>query len=250
MSTAAIRADWQIEKTSRLYRPGDTPGQGGKRESGWFSGVRDAMPAGGGHLDLGCGAGRMTFELANRWGPGGWSIGADLDDEALRSSRAKAETEGLTGARFIRMDVEKEDYAAALSGRVPDLITAHLCMGAEIVERASSFLPAGGIFAGVALHTGLWKETGRASRFAMSEGDIENLLHRFGLSPTFLRSEIEIIEFEKPQDALEGFFRNGEAVPRWLDDGRWEAICKYFSEGGRTVTTHAQVQFIARKASA
>ncbi len=247
MTTAAARAVWRIKETSRPYRAGDSPGQHGKRGEAWLSAVRNALPAGGGHLDLGCGAGRMTFALAGHWGRGGWSVGADLDEDSLRTARARAEREGLTGARFIRLDVEKEDYTAPLSGRVPDLVTAHLCMGTKIIERAASVLPAGGVFAGVALHVDLWKETGRASRFAMSEAVLENLLHQYGLSPFFLRLEKEVLEFESVQEALEEYFQNGEAVPRWLDDSRWEAIRKYFSEGGRTVTSRAQVQCIARK---
>ncbi len=250
MTTAAARVAWQIDEISRPHQPGDSPGQGRNSGQAWLSAVRKALPNGGGHLDLGCGAGRMTFALADHWRAGGWSIGVDLNEEALREARERAEREGLSGARFIRLDVEKENYAASLSGRAPDLVTAHLCMGAEIIERAASVLPTGGIFAGVALHPDLWKETGRSSRFAMSAPDMENILHQFGLIPNFLRLEKEVIEFENAGDALEGYFRNGSAVPRWQEDDRWEAIQNYFSADGRTVTPCAQVQCIARKKAA
>ena len=141
MTIAATSAVWQVEETSRTYRTGDQPGQGNKGGEAWLAAVRETLPAGGGHLDLGCGAGRMTFALADRWGQAGWSIGADRDEDALHEARVRAEREGLPGARFIRMDVEKENYEPPLSGRAPDLVTAHLCMGAEIIERAASVLP-------------------------------------------------------------------------------------------------------------
>ncbi len=247
MAIEATSVVWQVEETSRTYRTGDHPGQGEKGGGAWLDAVRETFPAGGGHLDLGCGAGRMTFALADRWRQEGWSIGADRDEDALREARARAEREGLNGARFIRMDVEKENYEAVLPGHVPDLITAHLCMGTEIIERAAGILPAGGVFAGVALHPDLWKEAGRASRFAMTKATMENLLHRFGLSPIFLRLEKEVVSFASAGEALEGYFQNGGAVARWQGDGRWETLQKYFSAGGRTVTSRARVQCIARK---
>lgn len=247
MITAAARDQWQVDEIVRSYQPGETPGRTGACGEAWLSAIRAFFPIGGGHLDLGCGTGRMTFALSDLWRAGGWSIGADLNEESLRAARERARREGLAGTRFIRRDIEKEGYASFLSGRVPDLVTAHLCMGPEIVEHAAAVLPAGGAFAGVALHPDLWKETGRSSRFAMSAPDMETLLHRFGLQPIFLRREKEVIEFKTAEDALEMYLQNGRAVPAWLKDGRWDGIRQYFSAGGRTITPHAQVQCVARK---
>jgi len=192
----------------------------------------------------------MTFALADRWSPGGWSVGADRDEEALAQARERARQEGLAGARFIRWDVEREEFGPLLPGRPPDLITAHLCMSPEIAERAARALPTGGVFAFAALHPDLWREAGRASRFALDEDEAQALLLRHGLVPAFLRVEKEVLRFRDAREAIEGFFRNGEAVPRWRGDGRWDALLAHIRGGGRTVTARAQVQCVARKAPA
>ena len=83
-----------------------------------------------------------------------------LEEKAKISHRARAlaKKENLPGAQFFTLDVEKEDYVTILSDGPPDLVTAHLCMGLEIVRRAASVLPPGGMFACVALHKDLWRE--------------------------------------------------------------------------------------------
>jgi SAM-dependent methyltransferase len=245
----AARRKWHIECAARAYRAGDVAALHGRMGDSWLSATRKVFPSGGGHLDLGCGAGRMTFALADLWSSGGWSVGADRNDEALAEAETRAREENLATARFVRLDVEKEDYAPLLRGMTPDLITAHLCMGHEIARRAAAALAPGGIFAFAALHPDLWKESGFTSRFALPERSVESILDRFDLSPLFLRVEKEILEFESPPDLLDGYFRNGETVPGWRSDGRWDALQEYVHRGGRTLTTRAQCQCVAQKVS-
>ena len=78
---------------------------------------------------------------------------------------------------------------------------------------------------------------------------MESILDQFDLSPLFLRVEKEILEFESPPDLLDGYFRNGETVPGWRSDGRWDALREYVHGGGRTLTTRAQCQCVAQKVS-
>ena len=256
MSKAATDGKWDTETLTRSFpgtgipggdvRDGDVIGTHGDMGESWLSAVKEALPDGGGHLDLGCGSGRMTFALANRWAPDGWSIGADRDEETLDRARARATIENLPGARFLALDVEKEDYTAILSGRLPDLVTAHLCMGLEIVSRAASVLPPGGMFACVALHRDLWREIGRPSRFAIAETELESMLERFDLIPQFLRAEVEMLEIENPRDFLESSL-NADFVSRWKKSGRWDALNRYLEGGGRRLIARAQLQCIARK---
>ncbi len=245
----AARARWQRQVRTRPYREGETFATGGGIAAAWLEAAREALPPGGGHLDLGCGEGRMTFALASRWAGGGWSVGADRDPAALAAARERARCENLSGARFVQMDVEREEYAPRLEGGRPGLITAHLCMGAGIVERAARALPPGMVFAFCALHPEQWKESGRSSAFAMSEGEIERALAGNGLEPFLLRFEKDVIEFSAPSDALRGYFKNGEAAGKWRADGRWDGIRRYFEESGRSFTARAQVMGAARKVS-
>jgi ubiquinone/menaquinone biosynthesis C-methylase UbiE len=253
MNRAATGGKWRTETLTRSFPDanvpgGDVIGTHGDMGESWLSAVKEALPDGGGHLDLGCGGGRMTFALANRWAPDGWSIGADRDEEALDRARARAIKENLSGARFLALDVEKEDYTAILSGGLPDLVTAHLCMGLEIVRRAASVLPPGGMFACVALHKDLWREIGRPSRFALAETELESMLERFDLIPQFRRTEKEVLEIKNPQDFLESSL-SADFVSRWKKSGRWDALNRYLEGGGRELVARAQLQCIARKAA-
>ena len=250
VNETATESSWRIESVSRAYRGGEGPGLHAKMGEEWLSRVREEFSAGGGHLDLGCGAGRMTFALSALWSPGGWSIGTDRDEGALRAARERAEKENLPGARFVRLDVENEDYARILPGGAPDLITAHLCMGAGIAQRAAAVLPPGGVFACVALHKDLYKETGQGSRFALSEAEIETMFGRLGLSPIFLRVEKETIEFGSEEEILEGYFNSGASHSFWQKEGRWQALRDFARGGGRSITVRAQAQCIARKRAA
>ena len=112
----AARARWQRQVRTRPYREGETFATGGGIAAAWLEAAREALPPGGGHLDLGCGEGRMTFALVSRWAGGGWSVGVDRDPAALAAARERARCENLSGARFVQMDVEREEYAPRLEG--------------------------------------------------------------------------------------------------------------------------------------
>jgi SAM-dependent methyltransferase len=251
MNTTTAHGEWNIETRILPYQSGRGPGThagvGAGMGKPWLTTTLEALPAGGGHLDLGCGSGRMTFALKERWSPGGWSAGADRDESSIIKARQRADEENLPSAEFHLLDIEKENYTTILAGRTPDLITAHLCMGLEIVERAAAVLPPGGTFACVALHAALWSEVGFTSRFALSEASVEAMLKSFHLIPTFLRVEKRIVEFSSEREAIEEYFQNGEKAPGWKNDGRWEAVRRYIAEGGRTLTAAAQLQCIARR---
>jgi SAM-dependent methyltransferase len=56
-------------------------------------------------LDVGCGGGDVTFELARRVGPAGRAVGVDLDDTKLELARREAESLGLSNVAFEARDV-------------------------------------------------------------------------------------------------------------------------------------------------
>ncbi len=67
-------------------------------------------PAVGEHvLDVGCGCGSTTLELARRVGPTGQVLGVDLSEPMLGRARTRAAESGVTNARFQRADAQTAD---------------------------------------------------------------------------------------------------------------------------------------------
>jgi ubiquinone/menaquinone biosynthesis C-methylase UbiE len=64
-------------------------------------------------LDLGCGGGDVTFELARRVGPAGQVTGVDMDEVKLDLARQAAVARGLSNVEFRALDI----YAWAEPGR-------------------------------------------------------------------------------------------------------------------------------------
>jgi ubiquinone/menaquinone biosynthesis C-methylase UbiE len=68
-------------------------------------------------LDLGCGSGDVTRELARRVGPSGSAVGVDMDAVKLDLSRKAAADEGLPNVEFRQLNVyewsEPESYDVA-----------------------------------------------------------------------------------------------------------------------------------------
>ncbi|WP_370401444.1 class I SAM-dependent methyltransferase [Sulfitobacter sp. JB4-11] len=60
-------------------------------------------------LDIGCGAGTSSFEAAQRTGPKGHVIGADISETLLADARARAT--GYPNVRFDNCDAQTHDFA-------------------------------------------------------------------------------------------------------------------------------------------
>ncbi len=63
-------------------------------------------------LDLGCGTGPTTVELAARVRPGGAVVGVDIAYEMLVRARERAADEGLENVDFLHADVQAGDLGA------------------------------------------------------------------------------------------------------------------------------------------
>ena len=98
-------------------------------------------------LDVGCGGGDMTLELARRAGPGGRAEGVDMDLAKLDIARAEAAQRGVANVQFHHAD------AREVSGpRVFDLVYArflltHLSDAAGMVRRFHEQVRPNGIVA-------------------------------------------------------------------------------------------------------
>jgi len=69
-------------------------------------------PVGQRVLDIGCGGGPTTLELARRVGPGGEAVGLDISEELVRAARARADAAGVENARFLHADAQTHSFEA------------------------------------------------------------------------------------------------------------------------------------------
>jgi ubiquinone/menaquinone biosynthesis C-methylase UbiE len=60
-------------------------------------------------LDVGCGFGDVTMEIARAVGPSGVATGVDVADRFVEIARGDAETRRFANARFVRADAQKDD---------------------------------------------------------------------------------------------------------------------------------------------
>jgi SAM-dependent methyltransferase len=63
-------------------------------------------------LDIGCGAGATTLDMARRLGPDGLCVGADISPTLIAAATAAAGAQGISQARFIEADAETYPFEA------------------------------------------------------------------------------------------------------------------------------------------
>ena len=64
-------------------------------------------------VDLGCGTGATTVELAARVGPDGRAVGADISTGMLERARERATSTATTNVEFVHADVQAADLGEA-----------------------------------------------------------------------------------------------------------------------------------------
>jgi SAM-dependent methyltransferase len=81
----------------------------------WGLKAMEALAPGQGEriIDVGCGCGATTLELARRVGPAGEVLGADVSTPMLALARHRAEAEGLAQARFVEADAQTHAFEPA-----------------------------------------------------------------------------------------------------------------------------------------
>lgn len=96
-------------------------------------------------LDVGCGAGDVSIQLARLVGPEGAVIGVDVDPVVLEVARARVAGAGLTNVSFIEArlpDVPLDEPVDAMIGR---LILIHLKEPAATIRTLARLVRSGGI---------------------------------------------------------------------------------------------------------
>ena len=76
---------------------------------------RAKVAAGERVLDVGCGCGQTTLELAARVGPRGAVTGIDISTPMLERARARAAERGVTDIRFLNADAQSTKLGPAIS---------------------------------------------------------------------------------------------------------------------------------------
>ena len=108
-----------------------------------LAGLRGGMDV----LDIGCGAGDVSFLAARSVGPRGAVLGVDIAPEAVKLATQRAASAGLPNVRFITgnlTDLVLDQTFDALVGR---FILMYLSDPAVVLRRLAAYLRPGGIVA-------------------------------------------------------------------------------------------------------
>lgn len=114
---------------------------------------RLGLRAGWACLDVGCGDGQVTLELARAVRPTGRAVGIDIDEQALAIARRSAQQSGLS-AEFIRADATEPPGRDAFDLAYARLLLSHLADPSAALRAMRSAVRAGGCVAVEDLFTG------------------------------------------------------------------------------------------------
>lgn len=191
-------------------------------------------------LDVGCGSGRLTFALAKE---SGRMIGIDRSNEVIERARQRAAALRLDHVTFHCHDAETINYRDL--GPI-SLVVANLCMSNEILRRAAAALSPGDFIVFAAFHLDQWKESGKVSRYAYGEGQVETALSEAGFEPVYLGVEREVLSLATPDEGL-AYLEASGLSGKWKADGRRQGFVTYLQGGGRELTVRARVIVKARR---
>jgi SAM-dependent methyltransferase len=96
-------------------------------------------------LDVGCGGGDVTFELARRAGPGGGALGIDIDETKLELARREAASLGLENAAFRTLDISRQRPEGAFDVVYIRFVLTHLADPAGALVTCLGALRPGGL---------------------------------------------------------------------------------------------------------
>jgi SAM-dependent methyltransferase len=180
-------------------------------------------------LDVGTGDGRIALALAPLCRR---VVGVDRDVDAIGEARRRVTELGITNVEFVVADADAVEYGSLVPD-APRLVTAHLFMSDQLVERSARVLPRGGVLTMLGFHVDHWRETGRPSRFAYDEPRMRRLLATHGFAVEHLEVERDVQTAGSVEEALAAAIGLAE---KWKLDGRWFHYVRFLEEGGRTLT--------------
>ena len=96
-------------------------------------------------LDLGCGAGDVSFVAADLVGPGGSVVGVDRSPGALARARLRAGQRGLAQVRFVQGDLEDPAPGGPFDAIVERLVLMWVPDPAALLRQQATVLRPGGL---------------------------------------------------------------------------------------------------------
>lgn len=106
-------------------------------------GLRDGLAC----LDVGCGGGDATIELATRVAPRGRAVGVDIDATKVELARAEAASRGVANVEFRVTDIRSAPVDGTFDLVYARFLLTHLSDPAEAVARLYNHLRPGGALA-------------------------------------------------------------------------------------------------------
>lgn len=146
------------------------------------SGLRSGMRC----LDLGCGGGEVTLEIARLVGPDGWVIGVDMDEVKLELARVAAAERGHTNVEFRVADVNRWHETAAYDLVYCRFLLQHLSRPVDLLQRMwAAVRPSGALVVEDADFDGLCQPPNDG--FAFYARTYPRVLARYGGDPAYGR---------------------------------------------------------------
>jgi ubiquinone/menaquinone biosynthesis C-methylase UbiE len=199
-------------------------------------------------VDVGCGAGTLTLDIARRVGPNGRVIGIDLGEDVIEVARSRARARRLSNTRFVVGDATRHRFPR---GRI-DAVTSRFgsCRFDDAVEGYANLrrsLRRGGKLAFVCpreAQRNPWAtvpyravrsvlpellEHGGAGPFGLSDqAQVKRVLHAAGFRDVTLTSiDDPVCVGEDVDDALEFFFEtDGRELSGGLEDDALRGVTR------------------------
>jgi|SRR5262249_14651800 len=98
-------------------------------------------------LDVGCGAGDVSFLLARMVGPSGGVVGVDRSEEAVAMATARAQAMGLAHVRFSQADIEDISLDQPVEAAVGRFVLMYSSEPSNSLRRVAANVRPGGIVA-------------------------------------------------------------------------------------------------------
>jgi SAM-dependent methyltransferase len=105
------------------------------------AGIRPGMRV----LDIGCGAGDVTFVVADLVGPDGSVVGVDRSADALARARLRAEQRGLAQVQFVEGDIHDPAPGGPFDAMVERLVLMWVPDPAAVLRWQATVLRPGGL---------------------------------------------------------------------------------------------------------
>jgi 2-polyprenyl-3-methyl-5-hydroxy-6-metoxy-1,4-benzoquinol methylase len=139
--------------------------------------VRAGIGAGMRVLDVGCGAGDVSFLLARIVGPSGAVVGVDRSEEAVAMATARAQAMGLTQVSFSQGDIEDISLDQPVDAAVGRFVLMYSAEPSKTLRRVAANVRAGGIVAFQEMNVAEAKSFPQVDLFEQSMRRIIETLH-------------------------------------------------------------------------